>query len=263
MRAKMNKEALIIHIPHGATHIPEKYKSQFLLSETELDRELLKMTDWYTDELFQIPGIRKQINPVSRLVMDPERFRSSNLEEMAKLGMGAAYTRTSDGRTLRNLYDFEIEQILAELYDPYHISFTGAVKHILDSQGCCLIIYAHSFPSHPLPYEIAINETDRNRPDICLGYDPFHIDCSILQLTETFFTRKQLAVARNYPFAGSLVPMEYYRKDERVQSLMIELNRALYLDETTAQRSESFQDVRNMIREYFIELTGSPGTMSP
>ena len=34
----------------------------------------------------------------------------------------------------------------------------------------------------------------------------------------------------NRPFAGSIVPMKYYRKDIRVMSVMIEINRRLYID---------------------------------
>lgn len=254
----MNKNSVVIHIPHSSSHIPDKFKSQYLLTEAELESELLKMTDWYTDELFDIPGFKIHCNRISRLVMDPERFRSDDLEEMARFGMGVAYTQTSDRRTLRNISDSENEQILTELYDPYHYRFTQTVEEILLSCGHCMIIDAHSFPSQPLPYEIALNKTKQNRPDLCLGYDPYHIDGSFLRLTESFFTQKQqLAVAHNFPFAGSIVPAKYYHKDKRVQSLMIELNRALYLDERTGRKTESFHSVQDMIRDYFMEVTKS------
>ena len=35
----------------------------------------------------------------------------------------------------------------------------------------------------------------------------------------------------NQPFSGTIVPMKHYHKDQRVQSLMIEINRWLYLAE--------------------------------
>ena len=37
--------------------------------------------------------------------------------------------------------------------------------------------------------------------------------------------------AWNQLFIGTIVPMKHYRKDQRVQSLMLELNRWLYLGE--------------------------------
>ena len=39
------------------------------------------------------------------------------------------------------------------------------------------------------------------------------------------------SVAVDAPFAGALVPLSYYRKDDRVLSVMIEVNRRLYMDE--------------------------------
>ena len=38
-------------------------------------------------------------------------------------------------------------------------------------------------------------------------------------------------MAQNQPFSRTIVPMKHYRKDQRVQSLMIEINRLLYLGE--------------------------------
>ena len=46
------------------------------------------------------------------------------------------------------------------------------------------------------------------------------------------------STARDQPFSGSIVPMKHYRKDQRVQSLMIEINRWLYLGEDYSVDSE-------------------------
>ena len=42
---------LILHIPHAATNIP--ITEGYSVSETILDQEILKLTDWYTDDLFE------------------------------------------------------------------------------------------------------------------------------------------------------------------------------------------------------------------
>jgi N-formylglutamate deformylase len=70
------RPAVVIHVPHAATVIPTEVRSQFALSDAELDAELRRMTDHLTDELFAMPGeIATTITfPVSRLVIDPERF---------------------------------------------------------------------------------------------------------------------------------------------------------------------------------------------
>ena len=40
---------IIYHIPHASTHIPEDLKVEFCLTEEELKKEILLMTDHNTD----------------------------------------------------------------------------------------------------------------------------------------------------------------------------------------------------------------------
>ena len=82
---------MIFHIPHATRKIPAEVRNQVLLTDAELKRELLAMTDAYTDELFSAdlaPGDTTVIFPVSRLVVDPERFADDDAEPLAKRGMG-------------------------------------------------------------------------------------------------------------------------------------------------------------------------------
>jgi N-formylglutamate amidohydrolase len=44
---------VILHIPHTSTVIPTDLREQFLLSDADLFKELLLMTDAFTDELFR------------------------------------------------------------------------------------------------------------------------------------------------------------------------------------------------------------------
>ena len=51
--------------------------------------------------------------------------------------------------------------------------------------------------------------------------------------------------ARNHPFSGTIVPMKHYRKEERVQTLMIEINRWLNLGEDYSVDSERLEIEQN------------------
>ena len=93
----------------------------------------------------------------------------------------------------------------------------------LEKHNQCLIIDCHSFPAQPLPYE-----NDLNRPDICIGTDAFHTQPELEATLVNSFQEYGYSVAINSPFAGSLVPIDFYRKEPRVQSIMVELNRGLY-----------------------------------
>ena len=242
-------ESFLIHIPHSSTYIPLIEKEKFMLTEEELQQELLVMTDWYIDELFNIPEHEKQINKISRLVMDPERFRDDNDEEMSGCGMGAIYTNTSDGRQLRKILSDERERLLIQYYDPYHQQFTEKVEKILDSHGRCLIIDAHSFPSTPLPYEKSNNAI---RPAICIGYNDFNNIPGLPRISyEIFFWDYAMDVRFNEPFSGSIVPSKYYKVDKRVASIMIEINRSLYMDEKTGAKLPNFGEIKDMLKKYF------------
>lgn len=57
----------------------------------------------------------------------------------------------------------------------------------------------------------------------------------------------------NAPFSGTLVPLSRYRKDARVSSIMVEVNKGLYMDERTGERLPSFHWLRRVLLGY-LEL---------
>ena len=95
---------MILHLPHASTLIPEDLRNDFLLSDQELQEELNRITDHATDVIFQqaFPEANAIVFPVSRLVVDPERFSEDSQEPMSQVGMGVTYTRGSLRQPLRN-----------------------------------------------------------------------------------------------------------------------------------------------------------------
>jgi N-formylglutamate amidohydrolase len=82
---------LIFHIPHASIAIPPEARQGLAVTDAELAIELLHMTDRYTDEIFERAvrqGDAVVEFPVSRLVVDPERFVDDDKEAMAARGMG-------------------------------------------------------------------------------------------------------------------------------------------------------------------------------
>jgi len=198
------------------------------------------MTDRYTDELFDLPGERivPLIYPVSRLVVDPERFRSDADEPMSARGMGAVYVNTAFGEPLRRSLTPQVrEQLLANFYDAHHAELSVLVKGALELYDGCLIIDAHSFPSIPLPCDL---NQETNRPDICIGTDPYHTPRYLIEAARGEFERRGRSIGVDWPYGGALVPMEFYGKDARVMAIMIEINRARYMDERSGEKLANF-----------------------
>jgi N-formylglutamate amidohydrolase len=237
----------VLHLPHAATTIPGAVRNQFVLTDCELDDEIRLMTDHLTDELFIAPSaLATAVRfPISRLVVDPERFTRDDQEPMAARGMGVVYQRTCRQTPLRRpLSDSERSLLIERWYQPHHRALTVAVETVLRAHGTCLIIDAHSFPSSPLPYELDQNQ---DRPDICIGTDDFHTPISLTNLAVGLCRDAGWTVAVNRPFQGALVPAAYFRTDARIRAVMFEVNRRLYLDEQTGTAGPDFDGCRTTL----------------
>ena len=183
--------------------------------------------------------------PVSRLVVDPERFSDDSQEPMSRVGMGVTYTRGSLRQPLRKQFPKAKRQELPQrYYIPHHQKLTDAVEESLSANDHCLIIDGHSFPALPLPYEL--NQT-AFRPDFCLGTDDFHTPEELVERVETILESCGYSTARDQPFNGTIVPKKHYRKDHRVQSLMIEINRWLYVADDYSVDSERTETLVSML----------------
>ena len=116
---------------------------------------------------------------------------------------------------------------------------------IIAEHGQCLILDGHSFPRDPLPYEV---DSSLARPEICIGTDAYHIPAWLRDAAVTLFEEAGFTTAVNHPFAGAMVPQDYYQTDKRVAALMIEVRRDLYMDECKIERLADFDTVRQKIR---------------
>ena len=89
---------------------------------------------------------------------------------------------------------------------------------------------------------------DRARPDICIGTDKFHTPTAVVDAFMAAFAVAGFSVALNTPFAGAIVPVEFYRTNPAVHSVMIEVNRVNFMDEWTGERLPCFDEVADRVR---------------
>lgn len=254
------RTGLIVHIPHSSVEIPPDIPGSLLLTDAELKRELLVMTDLYTDEVPLDLNLARVIKAsVSRLVVDVERFRQDDDELMAKMGMGAVYTKTHDGRDLRAFTEESREEILTHYYDPHHRILTEATREELEERGRCLIVDVHSFSDVPLPHE---NDRNIPRPDICLGTDEFHTPRRLFESARAFFEGRGFIVKENSPFAGTMVPFEFLGQEPRVFSIMVEMNRKWLSDAETGARKPTAGRLLGLLAEWITKAGRSDEFLS-
>jgi len=133
-------------LPHSSFIIPLEVRASVCLGEEKLKQELTRMTDAFTDELFDLAKPHcKIVYPARRLVCDPERFPDDEAEPMSKFGMGVLYTRTSDDRILRSkLSDEEQQKLIERFYLLHHRILEKAATAELTKYGRSLIVDCHS-----------------------------------------------------------------------------------------------------------------------
>jgi len=67
------KQKLVLHIPHSSTDIPSR--EGYIVDLPSLEIEILKLTDWYTDDLFHSDEEDMIKAEFSRIFCDVERYR--------------------------------------------------------------------------------------------------------------------------------------------------------------------------------------------
>lgn len=248
---------VVLHVPHDATDIPASVRDQFALDDATLDTELCRMTDHLTHALFAhgVDPERVVRAPVSRLVVDVERFEDDGEEPMAARGMGVVYSKTSYGLPLRRpLIATERQSLLDTYYHPHHQRLACAVDTALTTHGRCLVLDCHSFARDALPYERA--PVGQPRPEICIGTDGHHTPAALTRALTDAFLAEGFTVALNTPFAGALVPLKHYGKTAALKAAMIEVRRDLYCDESSGAVLPGFDDVRDRIRRALLSALG-------
>ena len=212
------------------------------------------MSDHHTFDLFcgEVDPSQVVRAEVSRLVIDVGRFNDDTHEPMRSFGMGIVYDHTHDGKQLRHpIAPSERQALKQAWYEPHHIRLNALTHDCLQKHGKCLIVDGHSFASEALPYE---QPRYNRRPQICIGTHELHTPAWLQDKLEDAFWQQSYSVGVNVPFAGCMVPSEFYGKDPRVMSVMLEIRKDLYLDEKTTEKNVNFERVAQSIRTVLAAL---------
>ena len=236
---------LILHIPHSSDKMPNKIG--YVDNKNIIENEILKLTDWYTDDLFSCDDSIVVRADFSRIFCDAERFSNDKQEVMAKFGMGVLYERTDDGSLLRTVNNELRSNVLDGFYWPHHEKLTQEVEQQLKLNKKALIIDCHSFPSNPL-----VRDLDQNnkRPDFNIGTDTYHTPKYLIELSKKFFNQRGYSLGVDWPYSGTIVPLNHYKKTRNVKSIMLEINRALYLNEPGNKKSNNYLAIKKVVTEY-------------
>ncbi len=186
---------IVVHVPHASTFVPEDVVEQFQIPRAALEAEAQTSADLYTDLLAHAAWPNAQIiaAPVSRLVVDVERYADDTQEVMAHVGRGMIYTHTHDGiRMRRTLSNRERILLKEKWYDPHWSRLRSAASE-------AVIIDLHSYPAKAWPVE---PDHYAERSEIDLGTSEALTPSDWVARMSEHFRACGYDVGINTPYAG-------------------------------------------------------------
>ena len=263
---------LVFASPHSGQNYPPGF-----LAAAALDPQALRRSeDSFVDELFG--GAARHGAPLLRALfprayLDPNR-EAYELDPAMFDGPLPAYVNTDSPRVCaglgtiarivasgaeiyrRKLTFEEAERRIDHLYRPYHAALSRLIADTRARFGCCLLIDCHSMPSIGGPSE---PDSGTSRVDFVLG-DCFASSCApaVTRIVEQKLRRDGYRVVRNTPYAGGYTTRHYGNPSQGVHALQIEVNRRLYMDETTHIRRPGFAGLQGDLSALIAALAALP-----
>ncbi|MBI2257078.1 MAG: N-formylglutamate amidohydrolase [Proteobacteria bacterium] len=260
VRPETWRAPLIIASPHSGQHYPPDF-----LASTGLTRQELRLSeDCYVDELvgaapdLGVPLLAalfpRSFCDVNRepLELDPAMFSdrlpagANTASPRVAAGLGVVPRLGANDREIyrRKLAFAEAEARLAGYYRPYHAALNGLCNEAIEKFGVCLILDCHSMPSvgsHGDPRGMG----GHGRVDFVLG-DCFGASCApaVTAAVDAYLRAGGANMRRNSPYSGGYVTQHYGRPATGVHVLQLEINRALYVNERSLERSAGFAAVQ-------------------
>lgn len=164
--------------------------------------------------------------------------------EKSRLGYGL-FWHSVNGRPMydRKLWVGELENRVSTYYDPYHSALWRQIDAAVERFGMAWHLNLHSMPSNSYA---ALEQTgDKTLADFVLGdRDGTTCDPTLTGIIEDYLVRCGYTVARNDPFKGVALIARVGKPASHRHSLQIELNRKLYMNEETFERTAGFDTLQ-------------------
>jgi N-formylglutamate amidohydrolase len=153
-------------------------------------------------------------------------------------GLGTIPRIVADGEDIyRGRLPLELGMARIEMvYRPFHAILAGVIEQTRRRFGLAVLIDCHSMPS------TTAGQPNSARPHFVLG-DRFGASCDarLTRLVRDTLQALGFDVQLNRPYAGGFITEHYGRPATSVHALQIEINRALYLNEATLEKTSGFE----------------------
>ena len=264
--------ALVFSSPHSGRDYPEEF-----LAASRLDPLAIRRSeDAFVDELFGEVAhcgapLLKALFPRAYIdpnrepyELDPAMFAErlpdwvNTRSPRVAAGLGTIARLVASGAEIyrERLAFAEVAERVEGLWRPYHAALEDLIAQTRRQFGYCVLIDCHSMPSVAGPMED--DAGSRRRVDIILG-DGHGTSCSrtLSDLVADTLAGLGYSVTRNAPYSGGFITRHYGRPRRGVHALQIEINRALYMDESRLERGARLATVAADMRTLAASLAAA------
>ncbi|MDE1157731.1 MAG: N-formylglutamate amidohydrolase [Neorhizobium sp.] len=135
------------------------------------------------------------------------------------------------------------------IYKPYHACLRRLIAATHVQFGLSVLIDCHSMPGN-----IRLSGSDL-RPDFIIG-DRYGTSASaeLSRAALHFLDSLGFAAVRNKPYAGGFITEHYGRPVRGLHALQIEINRSLYIDETTMEKKPQFELIAAALSAFMRQM---------
>lgn len=273
LRPAQQRVPYVFNSPHSGRHYPANFRATSRLSA----HDLRQSEDVAVDALFSgvveigapllvanfprawLDVNREPLELDPKLIEDPLPAHANSHSMRVSGGLGtvprlvAERTAIYDGKISLN----EVMSRIDGVYRPYHDCLADMMASTISRFGLGVLVDCHSMPSKGPQSD----DDEAVRPDIIIG-DRYGTSCNgtITQELLSRFAQKGYRVARNKPYAGGFITTHYGRPSKGLHAVQIEINRALYLDETTLEPNAHFDALAKDITQIMSHLVSLPET---
>lgn len=259
----------VFNSPHSGRCYPERFLAMTRLDSTSIRRS----EDCYVDELFgaavalgapmltaHFPRAYLDVNR-EPWELDPRMFAEpvppfANVRSARVAGgLGTVPKLVGEGLDIYSgrLPLSEAVDRIECVYKPYHETLKRLVTRTHARFGYAVLVDCHSMPA-----SVRIGDSGM-RPDFIVG-DRFGTSAAS-ELSERaigLLAAMGYTVAHNKPYAGGFITEHYGRPARKLHALQIEINRGLYMDERTFQKSAGFYALADDLARFSADLMAVP-----
>jgi N-formylglutamate amidohydrolase len=239
---------VVVDVPHAGEWIPDAVSDEMTVGDRVLRRDL----DLYVDQLWERTtefGATLIASNVSRYVVDLNRASDDISPETVAGGQrvsrpgyygdrGVVWRTTTDGIPVMAspMTSEAFDRRIALFHTPYHATIQAELDRVREQFGFCILVDGHSMPSMG---RSGHSDPGSRRADIVPGtVDGGSCHKTIANLVERHFRIQGYDVKPNTPYKGGWITRNYGRPGQDQHAIQIEVNRDLYMDETTFEIKE-------------------------